>query len=249
MNSSRIIVKNLPKNYSDDRFKLHFEKFSVTDAKIIKNKFGKSRQFGYVGFKTPQEAAEAVAYFNQSYIDTSKIQVDLAKAFGDANIPRPWSKYSKVSSFFKESAVKKDKKKSEKSEKSKKLNEFLKVIQASKPWSNDDALGVQENTAVSDESDDELYQDTFEDKIPSNKTLKESSVTSFDKIEKSVDKIEKPKQLAEQINQSENKDDQLEKQERIMETGRLFVRNLPFSCNEEELKELFGSFGLISEVM
>lgn len=34
---------------------------------------GKSRQFGFVGFRTEQEAEEALKYFNKSYLDTCRI--------------------------------------------------------------------------------------------------------------------------------------------------------------------------------
>ncbi|CAM9885201.1 unnamed protein product, partial [Choristocarpus tenellus] len=30
--------------------------------------------------------------------------------------------------------------------------------------------------------------------------------------------------------------------------GRLFVRNLPFTCTEDDLKEVFGAFGTLSKV-
>ncbi|CAM9977849.1 unnamed protein product, partial [Ectocarpus sp. 8 AP-2014] len=30
--------------------------------------------------------------------------------------------------------------------------------------------------------------------------------------------------------------------------GRLFVRNLPYTCTEDDLRDLFGSFGMLSEV-
>ncbi|XP_061189659.1 probable RNA-binding protein 19 isoform X2 [Saccostrea echinata] len=34
----------------------------------------------------------------------------------------------------------------------------------------------------------------------------------------------------------------------VAETGRLFVRNLPYSCTQEDLEELFGKFGPLAEV-
>lgn len=37
------------------------------------------------------------------------------------------------------------------------------------------------------------------------------------------------------------KDD--EEEEDVAESGRLFVRNLPYTCTEEELKELFTKHG------
>jgi multiple RNA-binding domain-containing protein 1 len=42
-------------------------------------KADKSRLFGFVGFKTEGEAAAARKFFNNSFIDTSKIVVDFAK--------------------------------------------------------------------------------------------------------------------------------------------------------------------------
>lgn len=34
-----------------------------------------------------------------------------------------------------------------------------------------------------------------------------------------------------------------EEEEDIAESGRLFVRNLPYTCTEEEIKELFSKHG------
>lgn len=56
--SSRLIVKNLPKHYNEERMKEHFSnagEFVVTDAKIMR-KGAKSRQFGFLGFKNSQHA-------------------------------------------------------------------------------------------------------------------------------------------------------------------------------------------------
>ncbi|KND03335.1 uncharacterized protein SPPG_02379 [Spizellomyces punctatus DAOM BR117] len=98
---SRLIVKNLPKHYTLDRFKEHFsEKGEVTDAKLVKTPDGVFRRFGYIGFKTEKQAKDALKYFNNTFVDTSKIQVELAKAIGDASLPRPWSRHSHGSSAF-----------------------------------------------------------------------------------------------------------------------------------------------------
>ena len=40
---------------------------------------------------------DAVEYFNNTFIDTSRIQVEVAKSFADSDLPRAWSKYSKGS--------------------------------------------------------------------------------------------------------------------------------------------------------
>ena len=52
-NNSRLIIRNLPKHYTEERMKSHFGnsgEFVVTDAKICR-KGAKSRQFGFIGFK------------------------------------------------------------------------------------------------------------------------------------------------------------------------------------------------------
>ena len=60
---------------SEEEFKKHFGvKYPITDAKLISN-----RRIGYVGYKTPEEAAKAVKYFNKSFIRMSKIGVELAR--------------------------------------------------------------------------------------------------------------------------------------------------------------------------
>lgn len=75
MASSRIFIKGLPPTISEDEFKKHFSaKDAITDAKLIS-----SRRIGYVGYKTPEDAAKAVKYFNKSFIRMSKIGVEIAR--------------------------------------------------------------------------------------------------------------------------------------------------------------------------
>jgi len=75
MESSRIFIKGLPPTISEEEFKKHFSaKSTITDAKLIPH-----RRIGYVGYKTPEDAAHAVKYFNRSFIRMSKIGVELAR--------------------------------------------------------------------------------------------------------------------------------------------------------------------------
>lgn len=59
---------------------------------------GAFRQFAFVGFQTDNEAQKAIDYCSRSYIDSFRIDIEIAKPYGDIIIPRPWSKYSKGSS-------------------------------------------------------------------------------------------------------------------------------------------------------
>uniref|UniRef100_A0ACD5YAX3 Uncharacterized protein n=1 Tax=Avena sativa TaxID=4498 RepID=A0ACD5YAX3_AVESA len=93
--SSRLCVKNLPKGADEKRLREVFSrKGEVTDAKVIRTKDGKSRHLAFIGFRTNEEAAEALEYFNNTYIDTSKITCEVARKIGDPDAPRPWSRHS-----------------------------------------------------------------------------------------------------------------------------------------------------------
>lgn len=102
---TRLIVKNLPKYLDEKRMKEHFASMGeVTDTRIVRLKEDsgstKSRQFGFVGYRTEEDAAKAVKFFHRTFIDTYRISVELAKKVGDAEIPRPWSKHSAGSSAY-----------------------------------------------------------------------------------------------------------------------------------------------------
>jgi multiple RNA-binding domain-containing protein 1 len=75
MASSRIFITGLPPTISEDEFKKHFgAKQEITDAKLISQ-----RRIGYVGYKSSEDAAKAVKYFNRSFIRMSKISVEIAR--------------------------------------------------------------------------------------------------------------------------------------------------------------------------
>lgn len=77
---SRLIVKNISKALDTKELTKAFSKVgTVTDCKIA-IKDGKHRRFCFIGFKNPEEAVKAQAYFNNTFIGTSKVQVDFAKS-------------------------------------------------------------------------------------------------------------------------------------------------------------------------
>lgn len=47
----------------------------MSDAKVVRTKDGKSRQFAFVGFTNQADAEDAMKYYNRTFIDTSRIQV------------------------------------------------------------------------------------------------------------------------------------------------------------------------------
>ena len=115
--SSRLCIKNLPKHYTERRFREHFSTIGeVTDC-VIKNTHGgtdendsrsswrqhrkqrqqTSRCLGFIGYKTEQMATLAQKYFHNTFIDTSRIDVSFAlsrKERAALSERSSWSKYS-----------------------------------------------------------------------------------------------------------------------------------------------------------
>ncbi len=93
--TSRVIVKNLPQKCPEEKLK---ELFSccgeVTDVRLVRTRTGTFRKFGFIGFSSTHQAQEAIKQFNKTYMGSSKIEVELAKPYGDQSLERPWSKYS-----------------------------------------------------------------------------------------------------------------------------------------------------------
>jgi RNA recognition motif-containing protein len=74
MESSRIFVRSLPPRFTEDDVRKHFGKFPVTDVRFFPH-----RRIGYVGYKSPEDAAKAVKYFNKTFINLTKIYVEIAR--------------------------------------------------------------------------------------------------------------------------------------------------------------------------
>lgn len=184
---TRLYVQNLPAYVDSVRLREHFAaQGEVTDACVIRTKDGaKSRRFGFVGFKTAQQAEQARKFFHQSFFDTCKINVRVALSRESDEMERPWSKYSAGSGRYQklhpESGVvatseekttpeKKDaklKKASQPEETSEEFKEFMETMQArskTKFWANDDVQGpdakAPKSVGVAEEADsDDEYEE------------------------------------------------------------------------------------------
>lgn len=74
-----------------------------------------------------------------------------------------------------------------------------------------------------------------------NKTFLNGKQLLFSKVEEKL-KSQKPDKWQKQ-------EESLKNEESIAESGRIFVRNLPYSVKEEELESLFSTFGPVTEVI
>lgn len=298
VSSSRIIVKNLPKRIDEKRLSAHFSaKGSITDVKLMHTPSGVFRRFAFVGFSCPQEAAAAISYFHNSFIDTSRIEVYEARSVGDPDIPRAWSRHSSESSANIEAQKRREVEKLARRqaeaervkmevERKKSFlrsiyaadeeedSELARFMTASRPksktrtWENDEdqiksnikpkklkvvpvvnkkpggeglLLTKTHLTFSSDDeekaetkellgsSDDELYEEFIHKDLSSDEETKEEC-------------LEPPEEPENTSNQQPVNPDL------INETARLFVRNLSYSCTEQDLRELFEPFGDLEEV-
>ncbi|NWV01255.1 RBM19 protein, partial [Upupa epops] len=180
---SRLIVKNLPNGMKEDRFRKLFAAFgTLTDCCLKFTKDGKFRKFGFIGYKSEEEAQTALNHFNKSFIDTARITVELCKSFGDPSKPKAWSKHSQKAPASEKqpekpvasaapAATKKNKKKKDPTENLKELEEdetfqeFLVVHQKRSQvatWANDTLAEEPKKGKLKSSADDYLNFDSDE---------------------------------------------------------------------------------------
>ena len=81
---SRLIIKNIPSYITPTRLKDHFSQKdapsgTVTDVKVALKPDGTPRRFAFVGFKTEDEAKKAQQWFDNTFIDSTRIRVSIAE--------------------------------------------------------------------------------------------------------------------------------------------------------------------------
>ncbi|MBN3311818.1 RBM19 protein, partial [Atractosteus spatula] len=82
----------------EEHFRSMFAAFgTLTDCGLKFTKEGKFRKFGFVGFKSEEDAEKALKHFHRSFVDTSRITVEQCKSFGDPTKARAWSRHSRGS--------------------------------------------------------------------------------------------------------------------------------------------------------
>ena len=191
---SRVIVKNLPKNITEDRLIKHFStQGTVTDVKLMKTKDGVFRKFAFVGFQNDDESHKAMGFFNKTFIDSSKIVVEIALPFGDGNLARPWSKYSVGSSANdakKGSSSENDGQKkprsadeNENNAEDEEFEEFLDVHKKDRTiWGNDETVMPGNKRSVEQAISDSSSDGEYDQEVSSNSTNKVQKV-EFSKVQ------------------------------------------------------------------
>ncbi|NXW76026.1 RBM19 protein, partial [Hirundo rustica] len=89
------LLPSLVSQMKEERFRKLFAAFgTLTDCCLKYTKDGRFRKFGFIGYRSEDEAQTALNHFNKSFIDTSRVTVELCKSFGDPTKPKAWSKHS-----------------------------------------------------------------------------------------------------------------------------------------------------------
>ena len=96
---TRICVKGLPRHADEATLRTHFanigsgnngggrgssstSKVIITDAKVVRTPDGRSRQFGFVGLRSHEDALRALEYFDRSFMGAARLSVEWASGVG-----------------------------------------------------------------------------------------------------------------------------------------------------------------------
>ncbi|KAH7882733.1 hypothetical protein F5I97DRAFT_1907901 [Phlebopus sp. FC_14] len=270
---SRLIVKNLPPYLTPDRLRKHFEQKgapagTITDIKISHKRDGTSRRFGFVGFKTEKEAVSARDWFDRTFIDSTQINVAVVEGAKDAPAPRPNKRlrldtgetaYPEAKSHGPQSHKKAKAATSDKPKAKSQLDEFLEVSRSRKgpSWANEIEESHPAPTSIDpDDKELEVEQTNPGPHTGADETISDlewmkrrmtQHVSESDRVFQQSDDDEEKNPMGDMENTDPVQDKDPVK-ETILQTSRLFLRNLAFSCTDDELLELFQPFGEIAQV-
>ncbi|KDQ50583.1 hypothetical protein JAAARDRAFT_199829 [Jaapia argillacea MUCL 33604] len=294
---SRLIIKNLPSYTTPTSLRAHFSQSSaptgiITDVKVAYKPDGTSRRFGFVGYRSEEEAAKAREWFEGTFVGGCKIIVGVVDGTKDAPAPRPNKRprlgpsptdpsSSSLLAPTKPGSTKGIKEpQGAKQKPDKQLDEFMKVMQPrtkGRTWANEEAAplstavpsasSVKKGAKAKEEPDGVVVDGGAE----GGAEVREEGMSDLDWMRKRMSKAvdsgveEKVFEQDDEVGDVdvEMKDDDDEPPEptihdhqeeqdptkrTILSTSRLFVRNLAFSCTEDELRECFGRYGDISQI-
>ncbi|XP_038209851.1 probable RNA-binding protein 19 [Zerene cesonia] len=265
---SRLIVKNLPNKVTVEKLKEIFgEKGEVTDVQLKYTKDGKFRNFGFVGYRTEEQAAAAREHFNETFINSMKISVESCANLGDEKKPRAWSKYASDSTAYKKihkeetEVTSKPKKKLSKAEKNNnKIKELLKKHKSDPLFAEFIEAHVNDKTAWIKEALTELSQNN-DDSGVEDETVENQNDERMDEKNESDNKQDTPSKENKAANAQISDLDYMKvlmkkvdgfKDDAVTEVAPaepkkirnrpLFyvkINGLPFKCKKKDIKEFF----------
>lgn len=246
---------------------LFSEHGNITDVQLKYTKEGKFRQFAFVGYETDAEASKAIKNLNKSFVNTSRISVEICAALSDDKKPKSWSKYAKDSSAYqkqnklnetkdggsaeenaKGSRKEKKKKKSERIQdilgehlKDPKFIEFMDVHgKGQSVWKND--LGLTEGGDDDDEPD-EVNRQTEVEKDSENEASCDGGEDNVKAADEDISDSEYLKRLMPENSEEKGKGKEKKKTKtkipKLMDLLTIKVRNIPFKAKRQDIITFF----------
>ena len=237
-------MKGLSKNVDEKNLRDLFSKIGeVTDVCVMRTGSGKSRLFGFVGYRCSNEAIECVRYFNNTYMGSSRISVEIAKKIGSIELRKPRSVYTIG-----------------KGEGEKDGHHASKNMQVLPKPSNDSSKTVhsRHNGAIVQNSMNErkcLLQESSDD-IDINDSVDQRDLSQWQQMAcpstvpiaeggNRGDVVEDTK-INSVMNRCGSFSDDFK--DVLHATAGLYLKNLPYSCSEDEVYNHFSIFGNIDRV-
>ncbi|XP_060520539.1 probable RNA-binding protein 19 [Cylas formicarius] len=250
---SRLIVKNLPKNTTEEKIRQVFIEFGhITDVQLKYTPQGHFRRFGFVGYQNEAEADEAVKKLHKSFINTSRITVEKCALLGDFEKPKSWSKYASDSTAFKkahniaeESDTNSRISKSKEKEKKTKIDPKVELLQKYQ----DDPLfeeflevhgGFEDLKKLKENSLEESHNSIVQSDNAHQSDIEDTEKLSF----KPISDMEYMKSLIKGQNQlpEDQRKPRQKTEKKIKEKVKLFtlkLKDLPYKTSKKDIKDLF----------
>ena len=255
--SSRLIVKGISGKTDEAALKATFSKHGiVTDVRVMRDKkTGKSRQFGFIGFKDTDSAQAAQKFLHNSFLGTSKISVEFAKSISQ---PKPMLPIISPSTVQPVEHIKKDG-----------LETFLNQMTRSKGktvWADDEQYRTKEDiTAVLPDNDtiNDIILDSNQSHIDDLSYLKQHIVSGWDSDDEPSPSIKAKSQFMSEEYEDPQPDEVVDEtplplqsenvtlpqsNDDLLDTGRLMILNLPYSTRSEDIRSFFDRFGTVRDV-
>ncbi|KAI9456134.1 hypothetical protein BJY52DRAFT_1204852 [Lactarius psammicola] len=269
---SRLIVKNLPPYVTPALLKEHFSQLkgpggTITDVKVALKQDGTARRFGFVGFKTDEDALKAKEWYDKTFIDSTRVRVEVIDGANAVPAPRPnkrprldtsptvrdtGSPYNKTRVHSRKSDA--DTLPSKDKGKDASFEEFMEVML---PKTKKIAPGVDcPGHPVASPSKKGKAPATHGKLEDPQETMVQQGLTDMEWMRQRMKGGVEDATISEKLFEQSDSEDQAEKipddedptVRTILHTARLFVRNLTFTCTEDELRGLFQPFGAVSQI-
>ncbi|XP_054730684.1 probable RNA-binding protein 19 [Anastrepha obliqua] len=249
---SRIIVKQLPKNIGEEKLRNLFgTKGTITDMQLKYTPDGKFRQFCFIGYRSEEEAQEAIKYFNNTCIQTSRIKVELCAALGSDDKPQARSKSARKAEAEKvqmESQKEMHEKKNNKKVSSldeimgkhkddPDFQEFMKAHDNKRTlWANDAGEISQPNEEVED-PDEEVHTKTKENEDDEGNVKNEGEENDEKLAEKPISDLDYMKNLMEKS--TSTTESKKGKTKASLDLFTIKIHNVPYKTKRPEILKFF----------